>query len=139
MTKDRGMNEKYTRDFTYFVLLEEQSPRTTLSLVRGERIVLNGDCGWLGGCKAHSVGCVCFVYPEGSPGVTLNLLSDPEFLSSFWSLPFATGGLAYILTLVLPGILPKPRPTMGPGEEAEGNSRQGTQMSQAWNYLLAQC
>ena len=98
MTKDRGMNEKYTRDFTYFVVLNEQSPRTTLNLVRSERIFLNRDSGCLGCCRPHYVGCMCFVYSEGSPGVTLNLLSDPEFFSSFWSLPFSTGGLAYTNT-----------------------------------------
>ena len=35
MTKDHGMNEKHSRDSTYFVLLNEPSPRTTVKLVRG--------------------------------------------------------------------------------------------------------
>ena len=83
------------------------------------------------------------------------------FFTSIWSLPQHTGAftlaatapsnpyLAHpasrafpslqvdwrMLTLILPGMPPKPGPPLGPGE----NCRQGRRMSQAWNSLLAQC
>ena len=42
MMKDHGMNEKHSRDSTYFVLLNEPSPRTNVKLVRGGKIFLLG-------------------------------------------------------------------------------------------------
>ena len=68
--------------------------------------------GTVGCHRPHYAGSACLVYSEGSPGVTLHLLSDPEVFSSFWSLPFFLGGLE-CTSPCQPGMTPKPGPACG--------------------------
>lgn len=111
-----------------------QGPLSTWWEVRGF-FFFSGYYGCWECHKPHYIGYTYLTHSKGSPGVTSNSLSDPQFFSSFWNLLFSTGGLEWANT--------------HPGRDIsqiwaccwiqKKISGKGDGWAKAWNYLMTQC
>lgn len=116
-----------------------QGPLSTWWEVRGFFLFFNGNYGCRECHQPHHIGNIYLAYSKGSPGVTSNSLSDPQFFSSFWNLLFSMSRLEWAITHPGGNISQIWACYWIQGRRQKKISGKGDGWAKTWNCLMTQC